>query len=78
MPKSKITREARPATGTVETMDITREFIAKGVPFLTAGPLFMEAHEALDIQLKFDLASNRGWITTDEAAKIREYMTAKI
>ena len=76
--KGKKIIEAARNADSVETMDITREFMAMGVPFLTVGPLFMAAHEDLDIQLKWDRASNRGWVTAAEAAAIRERMAANV
>ena len=77
MPKSNITEAARTAKS-VEAMDITREFIAKGVDFLTVSSAFMAAQDALKIGLKWDRATNRGWVTAGEAAKIRKYMTENI
>lgn len=66
--------EAPRTAASVETMAITRELLAQGIPFIEAGPLFMAAHESLNIQLKWDRATNRGWVTTSEAAAIRQYI----
>lgn len=77
MTKSNITHEARTAN-TVETMDITAGFVAQGKPFMAVSAAFMAAQDELRISLKWDRASNRGWVTADEAAAIRKHMSANV
>lgn len=68
------TREA----DSVETLSITAAFVRAGHPFLEVGPAFMAAHEALEIYVKWDKASNHGWVTPEEAEAIRTHMTATL
>lgn len=75
--KSKIIEQAR-TEDSMETLTITAEFVRAGVPFLEVGPAFMAAHEALDIQIKWDRASNRGWVTRAEGEAIIEHMNAAL
>ncbi len=72
-----IIHEARTGN-TVETMDITAGFVAEGKPFMAVSAAFMAAQDALSISLKWDRASNRGWVTTAEAAAIRKHMAANV
>lgn len=67
--KSKII-EAAWTADSHQTLAITAHFIREGHAFLTVGPAFMAAHEALGIQLKWDRASNHGWVTKAEAEAI--------
>jgi hypothetical protein len=60
----------------VYTLNITAGFVRDGFNFMEVGPAFMAAHEGLEINLKFDKKENVGWVTADEAARIREAMTA--
>jgi len=77
MPKSNIIHAERTA-GSVETMSITAGFVAEGVPFMAVSAAFLSAHEALSIRLKWDRATNRGWVSPEEADAIREHMNAAL
>jgi hypothetical protein len=74
-PKSKKIIEAAWTANSYQTLAITAAFVRAGRPLLEVGPAFMEAHEALGIQLKWDRPSNHGWVTTEEAKAIIAYMT---
>jgi hypothetical protein len=69
--------QAAPADA-VYTLNITAGFVKAGFNFMEVGPAFMAAHEGLGINLKFDKATNHGWVTADEAARIREAVTATL
>jgi hypothetical protein len=69
--------EAAPADA-VYTLNITAGFVKAGFNFMEVGPAFMEAHETLGINLKFDRKENVGWVTAEEARQIRLHMTASL
>lgn len=74
-----ILHQPRPAdVPTVETLHITAEYVRAGKPFLEVGPAFMAAHDALQINIKWDRASNAGWVTAAEAEAIRAHMDAAL
>lgn len=68
---------ARPANS-VGTMDITAGFVAQGKPFMAVSAAFMAAQDDLRISLKWDRASNLGWVTAAEAKAIRKHMAANV
>lgn len=73
----RIIHETAPADA-VHTLNITAGFVREGFKVLEVGPAFLNAHESLEIYVKWDKASNHGWVTPAEAEAIRAHMTATL
>jgi hypothetical protein len=67
---------ATPADAVVTFTILTDVMEACGVTRIQAAAAFARAHMALKIKLRADKATGMGWVTADEAAKIREHMIA--
>lgn len=68
------------AADSVNTVAITIGFMReKGIAdFMRVSELFVSAHSELRITLKWDRASNHGWVTQEEATAIRAHMDAAL
>lgn len=73
----RIVHQTAPADA-VYTLNITAGFVKAGFSFMKIGPAFMRAHESLEIYVKWDKASNHGWVTPEESEQIKAHMTATL
>lgn len=78
MAKSNITEQAKTAGSVDTTAGIVLPLVQQGHNFMAVSAAFLEAHEALRIGIKWDRASNTGWVTAEEAKAITARMTAAL
>lgn len=77
--ETKKIEQASAEAGSVVTFAIVREFAAaNGISTPEAGIAFARAHMALKIKLRSDKATGLGWVTADEASRLREHMAANV
>jgi hypothetical protein len=76
--KKNITAATKPADAVVTFAILTDVMDACGITRVEAATAFARAHMALKVRLRADKATGFGWVTAEEAAKIREYMVANV